>query len=174
MPKNCAQRVIKSRKRIWRLIRKLLTTPCSTPCVAVRFQVQQLSTDTASNKVTEHLGERLQIDVAACWRPTADNCWGRVNKAHALKMAKELIGASWSDGRSSLRKLEIAKSMENAFGETAHEAIDLNPEIADRTSRWLPDGMSFGDQEITKSPVVSENDPSASPKALPSFMDAAA
>jgi len=141
---------------------------------------QQLSTDTATNKVTEHLGERLQIDVAACWRPTADNYWGRVNKAHALKMAKELIGASWSDDRSSLRKPEIAKSMENAFGETAHEAIGLNPEIADRTSRWLPDGMSFGDQEIVKSPVSTENDaqcfndPSASPKALPSFMDAAA
>ena len=141
---------------------------------------QHLSTDTATNKVTEHLGERLQIDVAACWRPTADNYWGRVNKAHALKMAKELIGASWSDDRSSLRKPEIAKSMENAFGETTHEAIGLNPEIADRTSRWLPDGMSFGDQEITKSPDVSANgaqcinDLSASPKVLPSFMNVAA
>lgn len=89
---------------------------------------------------------------------TADNYWGRVNKAHALKMAKELIGASWSDDRSSMRKPEIAKSMENAFGETAHEAIGLNSEIADRTSRWLPDGVRFGDQEIVKSPVASEND----------------
>jgi len=141
---------------------------------------QQLSTDTHQNKLLEHLGSRLQIDVAACWRPTAENYWGRVKKAHALNMAKVLIGDRWSDDRSSLRKPEIAKAMEQAFSDDAQETSGLKSEIIENTTRWLPEGMGFGDMDVAVPTVASKSDAQCAtnghkePSDLPEFMNAAA
>lgn len=139
---------------------------------------QQLSNDTDANPVIEAIGSRLSVDVAACWRPGADNYWGRVKKDHAVETAKALIDDRWADDKSGLRKAEIAKAMEQAFCDTPQESAGVTVETAAKTSRWLPDGMAVGDTEDTA--AISETDAtdatsgSEEPEALPAFMDDAA
>ncbi|MBE1294787.1 ParB/RepB/Spo0J family partition protein [Phycobacter azelaicus] len=113
-------------------------------CTAYALK-QQLSNDSQSNAAIEVIGERLSVDVAACWRPTSETYWARVKKDHALTTANSLIGERWSDDKSGLRKPELAKAMEQAFSDNPSEAAGLTPDSAAKTSRWLPDGMSFGD-----------------------------
>ena len=139
---------------------------------------QQLSNDTGASAVIEAIGARLKVNVAACWRPTADAYWGRVKKDHALETAKALIDARWADDKTGLRKAEIAKAMEQAFSDTPRDAAGLTAETATRTSRWLPDGMAFGDNETASAETPSDDvDAASSPDeadALPAFMTDAA
>ena len=139
---------------------------------------QQLSNDTGASAVIEAIGSRLNVDVAACWRPTADTYWGRVKKDHALDTAKALIDDRWADDKSGLRKAEIAKSMEQAFCDTPQEAAGLTAQAAAKTSRWLPDGMAVGDEKADQAkPNSVEVDavaPADDADALPPFMSDAA
>ncbi|WP_299506149.1 ParB/RepB/Spo0J family partition protein [uncultured Roseobacter sp.] len=139
---------------------------------------QQLSNDSDANPVTEVIGSRLSVDVAACWRPGADNYWGRVKKDHAVETAKALIDDRWADDKSGLRKTEIAKAMEQAFCDTPQESAGLTAETAATTSRWLPDGMAVGDtEEAALTPGSDGTDAtsaSENPEALPAFMEDAA
>lgn len=139
---------------------------------------QQLSNDSDANPVIEALGSRLNVDVAACWRPTADTYWGRVKKDHAIDTAKALIDDRWADDKSGLRKAEIAKAMEQAFCETPQEAAGLTAQAAAKTSRWLPDGMAVGGEESDQTqPDTAEVDavvPAVDADALPAFMSDAA
>jgi len=127
---------------------------------------QQLANDSRINPVIEHIGTRLKVDVAACWRPASDTYWGRVKKDHALSTAKDLIGDSWSDDKSGLRKTELAKSMEQAFSENPIEAAGLTSEIAAKTSRWLPDGMAFDAKQSTTDVAADDGDEAALPDYL--------
>jgi ParB family chromosome partitioning protein len=139
---------------------------------------QQLSNDTGANAVIEAIGSRLNVDVAACWRPTADTYWGRVKKDHALDMAKALIDDHWADDKSGLRKSEIAKAMEQAFCDTPQEAAGLTAQAAAKTSRWLPDGMAVGGEETDQvkpdTVEVEAVSPADDADALPAFMSDAA
>ncbi|MBO6727778.1 MAG: ParB N-terminal domain-containing protein [Rhizobiaceae bacterium] len=141
---------------------------------------QQLSNDNGVLPVIEAIGVRLEVDVAACWRPTSDSYWGRVKKDHALDTAKALIDDRWADDKSGLRKPELAKAMEQAFGDTPQESAGLTPATAEKTSRWLPDGMRFGDVEVSADSVegaaddVTASDKDGEPTALPAFMEDAA
>lgn len=139
---------------------------------------QQLSNDTGASAVIEAIGSRLNVDVAACWRPTADSYWGRVKKDHALDMAKALIDDRWADDKSGLRKAEIAKTMEQAFCDTPQEAAGLTAQAAAKTSRWLPDGMAVGDEGVDQSQPRSDEVDTVSiadeADALPAFMSDAA
>lgn len=139
---------------------------------------QQLSNDSDANPVIEAIGSQLNVDVAACWRPGADNYWGRVKKDHALETAKALIDHRWADDKSGLRKAEIAKVMEQAFCDTPQEAAGLTAETAAKTSRWLPDGMAVGGTEETGVTQGSDGTDATSdsedPETLPAFMEDAA
>ncbi|WP_299593356.1 ParB/RepB/Spo0J family partition protein [uncultured Tateyamaria sp.] len=139
---------------------------------------QQLSNDSDANPVIEATGSRLSVDVAACWRPGADNYWGRVKKDHAVETAKTLIDDRWADDKAGLRKAEIAKAMEQAFCDTPQESAGVTAETAAKTSRWLPDGMAVGDTEdaavISEMGAAEATSGSEEPEALPAFMDDAA
>ncbi|MDF3416429.1 ParB N-terminal domain-containing protein [Sulfitobacter sp. M57] len=132
---------------------------------------QQLSNDTGASAVIEAIGSRLNVDVAACWRPTADTYWGRVKKDHALDMAKALIDDRWADDKSGLRKAEIAKAMEQAFCDTPQEAAGLTAQAAAKTSRWLPDGMVVGEEAANQAKL---NSVEVDADTLPAFMSDAA
>ena len=132
---------------------------------------QQLSNDTNASAVIEAIGSRLNVDVAACWRPTADTYWGRVKKDHALDMAKALIDNRWADDKSGLRKAEIAKAMEQAFCDTPQEAAGLTAQAAAKTSRWLPDGMVVGEEAANQAKL---NSVEVDADTLPAFMSDAA
>jgi ParB family chromosome partitioning protein len=128
----------------------------------------------------------LDVDVAACWRPTASTYWGRVNKGHAVSMARKLVGDDYAEERSRERKGDIAAAMERAFAEQAAETEGFDAAIATKTARWLPEGMAFQgigdasekfnapDNAIVTSAEgadVSNSDAEdAAPDALPAFL----
>ncbi len=103
----------------------------------------QLSSDNRPSPIIEEIGARLDVEVAACWRPTAQNYWGRVNKGHAVATARKLIGDDFAEDRNRERKGDIAAAMERAFAETAGETEGIDAATAAKTTRWLPDGMVF-------------------------------
>lgn len=110
-------------------------------CVA-HGVIQQLSTDKGANPVIEQIGKTMQVDTAACWRPTAANYWNRVKKDHAITVARELIDDRWADDKAKDKKPVIAAAMETAFSEDP-SAAGLTSETATKTSTWMPDGMAF-------------------------------
>ncbi|WP_299305496.1 ParB/RepB/Spo0J family partition protein [uncultured Litoreibacter sp.] len=103
----------------------------------------QLLSDNHPTPIIEEIGVRLDVDVAACWRPTASTYWGRVNKGHAVSMARKLVGDDYAEERSRERKGDIAAAMERAFAESAAETEGFDASVAANTARWLPDGMAF-------------------------------
>jgi ParB family chromosome partitioning protein len=146
----------------------------------------QLSTDNRPSPVIEEIGARLDVDVAACWRPTAQNYWGRVNKGHAAATARKLIGDDYAEDRNRERKGDIAAAMERAFAETAGETEGFDAATVAKTTRWLPDGMLFagasdgglnlpidaaetalGEDESGEETISASDD---EPDALPAFL----
>ena len=108
--------------------------------------VPQLSIDHGADPVIEEAGRRMDVDVAACWRPSAASYFGRVKKEMSLDVARELIGDRWADEHGGDKKAVLAEAMEAAFSEQARERAGLTPAIAAKTARWLPAGMGLGDK----------------------------
>lgn len=151
---------------------------------------QQLATDGNPDPVIERIGMRMEVDVAQCWRPTADTYWGRVKKNHIVDVARALIGDRWANENSGGRKAQIAKAAELAFGENAREEAGLPAEVAEKTAVWLPDGMAFENVDgsvMTNVDEVSELEPAEVsgagetdetsddvPSSLPAFLSDAA
>ena len=132
----------------------------------------QLSSDNRPSPIIEEIGARLDVDAAACWRPTAQNYWGRVNKGHAVATALKLISEDYAEDRNRERKGDIAAAMERAFAETASETEGFDAATVAKTTRWLPDGMVFAgateaDAKMTgDAPEAEEGDvPAADPLA---------
>ena len=146
----------------------------------------QLSSDNRPSPIIEEIGARLDVDVAACWRPTAQNYWGRVNKGHTVATARKLIGDDYAEDRNRERKGDIAAAMERAFAETASETEGFAAAVVVKTTRWLPDGMLFagasdggldlpidaaetalGEDESGEETISASDD---EPDALPAFL----
>jgi ParB family chromosome partitioning protein len=124
--------------------------------------------------------------VAACWRPTAQNYWGRVNKGHAVATARKLIGDDYAEDRNRERKGDIAAAMERAFAETAGETEGFDGATVAKVTRWLPEGMVFagateaGADRIGEVSATKEGDELAAdaltdaedhePSSLPAFL----
>lgn len=118
----------------------------------------QLATDNRPNPVIEELGTRLDVDVAACWRPAASTYWNRVNKAHAVSVAREMIGDEFADERNRERKGDLATFMERAFAENALATEGLDAHTAAKTTRWLPKGMAFEEANNVDLVVIDDDD----------------
>jgi ParB family chromosome partitioning protein len=135
----------------------------------------QMATDNHPSAVIEELGARMDVDVAACWRPTAANYWGTVTKAHIASVAKDIIGDEFADERSSEKKGEAAAAMEQAFSETLAESAGLEKAITCKTTRWLPKGMAFSEANFVDEALdeassdLAEGD-EAEDNALPAFL----
>ena len=150
----------------------------------------QLLSDNHPTTIIEEIGARLDVDVAACWRPTASTYWGRVNKGHAVSMARKLVGDDYAEERSRERKGDIAAAMERAFAEQASETEGFDVAIASKTTRWLPEGMAFKVADLDVATVteadeggatsaqdtgpVSSDAQDADPDTLPAFLSESA
>jgi ParB family chromosome partitioning protein len=115
--------------------------------------IQQLSSDTGANPVIEVIGHRMAVDAASCWRPAAENYWGKTKKDHAIKVSRLLIGDRWADDKAKDKKPVITVAMEQAFSEDPRTAAGLTPETAAKTSTWLPDGMAFTGSYTEQAPA---------------------
>jgi ParB family chromosome partitioning protein len=121
-------------------------------CVAQTLQAQ-LAFEDMADPVTEQAGERLGIDFAAHWRPTADNYWGRVKKSHALEVGAAVLGAHWQRDHAKDKKLELAKALEAAFAGDGTTTVGLDPETSARAGAWVPPGMAYGRSPDESSPA---------------------
>ena len=96
-----------------------------------------------ANPIFEATGERLNIDLADDWRPTADNFWGRINKTHGLAFASRTLGAEWALAHSKDKKATLCTRLEAIYG--GRDAASFPASVREEAARWLPDFMTFGD-----------------------------
>lgn len=124
-------------------------------CIAQTLQ-PQLAFEDKANPVTEQVGERLGIDFAAHWRPTADNYWGRVRKSHALEVGAAVLGSRWQRDHAKDKKPVLAKALEAAFAGDGAATLGLDPETAARAGAWVPSGMAYGVSDDALSPADAD------------------
>ncbi|MBB6122916.1 ParB/RepB/Spo0J family partition protein [Sphingobium subterraneum] len=87
----------------------------------------------------DHLGNKLMIDVAAWWRPTAKNYFDRITKPMILSLFETVGSAELRHRYGASKKHDLAASAEKLFaGDILVEA-----EIKERAISWLPDAMRF-------------------------------
>ena len=137
-----------------------------------------------STPVIEAIGSRLNVDVAAFWRPTAENYWGRVRKDVCLAAASETVGTEWANNRKDQKKAVLAQSMETLFADG--KGVSIAPEGIRAAKAWLPEGMAFatiegatdvpaGDGEVVADiPTGEDTDDGAKIITVPAFLRGAA
>ena len=95
----------------------------------------------ADDDLHEAIGCRLGIDMAAHWRPTANNFFKRVTRPRALEIAADVLGAQWAKNHAGEKKAVLAETLEANFG--GNRTPGVTAEQAAAASRWLPDGMAY-------------------------------
>lgn len=106
----------------------------------------------------DHLGTKLEIDVAAWWRPTANNYFDRLSsKAAILGHLEEIGGKELSSRYGASKKHDLATSAEKIFS----GSVPIEAQIRDAAIAWVPDVMRFvpSTAEVEQEPA---NDVSAS------------
>lgn len=152
-------------------------------CVAACLE-PQLAFEDKANPVIEQIGARLNIDVAAHWRPTAENYWGRVKKDHALEVGGAILGQQWRREFAKAKKTELAKVLERVFDPGQSDSLSLSDEVRAEAAGWVPPGFAFG--PATTTPDRSDTDANEAapadgpadestadadtPKTLPAFL----
>ena len=91
------------------------------------------------NAFHDHLGQLLEIDVAAWWRPSAGAYFARVRKAGMQRTLEAIGGPVLAARYASAKSAEMADACEKLC---AGHAI-TEPEIRDAGLAWLPIAMRF-------------------------------
>ena len=90
-----------------------------------------------------HLGRTMGIDVAAWWRPTTANYFGRVKKSAVLEAMTTIGGPELAGRYANAKKAEIAEAAETlCAGKTIVEA-----HVRVAATNWVPPVMTFGTVE---------------------------
>lgn len=95
--------------------------------------------DERHGQFQNHLGQQLGIDVAAWWRPTADNLFGRIRKRAILAILEQIGGPELRGRYAAAKKTELAVAAEKIC---AGSAI-IEPQIKVAAIAWVPDMMQF-------------------------------
>lgn len=103
----------------------------------------------------DHLGTKLEIDVAAWWRPTANNYFDRLSsKAAILTHLEEIGGKELSSRYGASKKHDLATSAEKIFG----GSVPIEAELREAALAWVPDVMRFGTTVTTPEPVPANDE----------------
>lgn len=100
----------------------------------------------------DHLGRKLEIDVAAWWRPTANNYFDRLSsKAAILAHLEEIGGKELSSRYGASKKHDLATSAEKIFA----GSVPIEAELREAALAWVPDVMRFTqpDDQIDAEPA---------------------
>ena len=100
------------------------------------------------------IGSILDIDVAAMWRPTAENFFDRVSKTSCLAALTEVGGSDLAARYAASKKADLAKTCETIF---AGKAI-VEQDVKEAALAWLPEGMKFTIAANPADPVIPNND----------------
>ena len=119
-------------------------------CVALMLK-PQLAIEDGADPVIEAAGRRLAIPFADLWRPDAANYWGRVRKAHALDVAKEVLGPRWARDHELDKKPVLAEALETAFDPDASAASIHLEAVRDQAAAWLPPGFACDEAAAMRS-----------------------
>lgn len=107
---------------------------------AVARSLHAVPGDGAGTALLDRLGQKLDIDVAAWWRPTARNFFDKQPVKPILALFEEIGGPEFRARYGASKKHDLAVSAERLFaGDTIVEA-----EIKARALAWVPDAMRFG------------------------------
>lgn len=110
----------------------------------------------------DHLGTKLEIDVAAWWRPTALTYFDKLTKPAILSLFQEIGGLELQSRYAGSRKHDLSASAERLFGGD----VIIEPEIKERALAWLPEAMRFGSAEIAGEPEETRDDHDMSHAAI--------
>lgn len=104
------------------------------------------------NAFHDHLGQLLEIDVAAWWRPSAGGYFARVRKAGMQRTLDAIGGPVLAARYASSKSAEMADACEKLCDGSAI----TEPEIRDAGLAWLPVAMRF-DAGATVAPVEDDD-----------------
>ena len=96
-------------------------------CTALTLRGRLGRTD--DDDLHEVIGCRLGIDMAAHWRPTANNFFKRVTKPRALEIAADVLGEQWAKNHAGEKKAVLADTLEANFAGTSPSSVQI-PDIA--------------------------------------------
>ena len=87
----------------------------------------------------DHIGRKLEVDVAAWWRPTARTYFDRITKPRILDLFEKIGGAELRNRYGTSKKHDLAASAERLFAGD----IIMEADMRERALRWLPAEMRF-------------------------------
>jgi ParB family chromosome partitioning protein len=104
----------------------------------------------------DHLGIKLDIDVAAWWRPTANNYFDRLSsKAAILAHLDEIGGKELSSRYGASKKHDLATSAEKIFA----GSVPIEADLRETAVAWVPDVMRFAsDDALPTNDLIGEDD----------------
>lgn len=91
----------------------------------------------------DHLGVRLDIDVASWWRPTATAYFDKINKPAILDLLEEIGGSDLRARYAGSKKHDLAAAAERLF--SGDMLVEV--EVKERALAWLPEAMCFNHRE---------------------------
>ncbi|QUT07562.1 ParB/RepB/Spo0J family partition protein [Sphingobium phenoxybenzoativorans] len=116
----------------------------------------------------DHLGDKLAIDVAVWWRPSAKNYFDRITKPAILDLFETVGGVELRHRYGASKKHDLAASAEKLFaGDILVEA-----ETKERALSWLPDAMRFVPLDDAASPMIEPDGEAADESDIVVDLDA--
>lgn len=100
-----------------------------------------------------HLGDKLGIDVAAWWRPTAKNYFDRITKPAILALFELIGGGELRHRYGASKKHDLAASAQRLFSGD----ILVETGVKERALAWLPDAMRFRPQSDEPGAMTGED-----------------
>ena len=108
-----------------------------------------------SNPFHDHLGQLLDIDVAAWWRPSAGGYFARVRKAGMQRALDAIGGPVLAAKYASSKVAEMADACEKLCDGSAI----TEPEIREAGIAWLPAAMRFDHNQAEETGADGEDAP---------------
>ena len=89
---------------------------------------------------------RLEVPLAAGYRPDAAHFWERVKKADALAAARAVLGPEWAAAHAKSRRAELAAALEKVFTAKT-KPVDLSDAQWTAVRNWTPPGFRAFDRQ---------------------------
>lgn len=112
-------------------------------CTAMTLKVGLPSETTKAQRLVDHVGAILGVDVATYWRPTEQRYFTRVKKAHLLEVLDAVGFSKLARQMASGKKDPIVKGVAAIFDPATRPVDVVSEEQTAALDTWLPPGMAF-------------------------------
>ena len=106
--------------------------------------------------------------------PDAANYWGRVEKAHALEIAKDILGPALGARSRARQEAGPRRGAGTAFDPEASAASIHLEAVRDQAAAWLPPGFAYAEAAIDAEPAgeIAAEEPGSDAADDPEPVDA--